>query len=129
METSNYVRNYMSFAAGYSSNLAASSIASVSVATPQPSLQWAHNEWQGTITPPIDPILQQITTSSTTSAATTQTGTFVTYDRDQSYPNVVTSWYVWCLYIPYAVPAGGVFSLSNMDTIANIQNATDSGQH
>ena len=127
METTNHVRNYMSFAAGYSSSLAISSIASVSVATPAPSLQWAHNEWQGTNYAPIDPALQQLTTTAATTAATTQTGTFVTYDRDQSYPNVQTSWYVWALYIPYAVPAGGVFSLSNMDTIANIQAASDSG--
>ena len=126
VETTNYVRNYMSFAAGYSSNLAISAIPAAGSVANQPSLQWAHNEWQGNTNPPIDPALQQVATG-TASSATTQTGTFVTYDRDQSYPNVATSWYVWCLYIPYAVPAGGVFSLSNMDTIANIKNATDSG--
>ena len=51
---------------------------------------------------------------------------FIAFDRDQSYsfPNLASGWYLFAIFVPYAVPAG-VFTLNNVFTTTAASTVTD----
>ena len=51
---------------------------------------------------------------------------FIAFDRDQSYsyPNLASGWYLFAVFVPYAVPAG-VFTLNNVFTVTAASSVTD----
>ena len=123
-----YLRDYMSFAASYTSNQAASALSLATTPSATPVIQWTHDEWAGVNYAPPDPMLKPVSTAAATTTST-RTGVFNVYNRDQSYPysGQTTSGYVFLVYIPYAVPAGGVVSLSSVDAKSAVANASDAG--
>lgn len=51
---------------------------------------------------------------------------FIAFDRDQSYsyPNLASGWYLFAIFVPYAVPAG-VFTLNNVFTVTSASTVSD----
>ena len=119
-------RGYYSFAASYTTNVAASSLSLTSTpVAAQPYLFWAHtnfNQWSGTARAVYDPTLPNTLPVST---STYPTASVAIFDRDQTYPSSpATAYYSFAIYVPYAVPAGSVFALSS---VGNGTSALDTG--
>ena len=122
-------REYMSFAVSYATNQLASALSS-SGPINQPAIIFSHDEWisennNARATP--DPTLTLNWTMIAKSPI--RTGAFAVLDRVQSYPrnNLRTAYFSFMVYIPYAVPAGAAFTISNINPDALIQRANDNG--
>ena len=127
-----WARGYFSFAASYATGQPLASLTPASVAAPQPAILWSHYNWQGNNFPSADPTFPVNMATVSTPVAILQTlagSSVVTFDRDQSYtfPGQTMSYYVFAIYVPYAVPTGSVFALSNVFTLATAAGATDLG--